>query len=128
MLFLISTSLNDNLFLWPIALKRASFAANLFAKHSTLLFLLSQILISKLVNTLFLKYELFFFYSRFNSAYIYNVGTYTVYIHFFNICLNFLIDLLIPINIDSPIRKWPILNSFIPLTLDKTLADEKLIP
>jgi hypothetical protein len=30
-LFLISTSLNCNLFLTPIALKRASLAANLFA-------------------------------------------------------------------------------------------------
>ena len=32
-LFLISTSLNCNLFLIPTALKRASFAANRLAKH-----------------------------------------------------------------------------------------------
>ena len=28
-----------------------------------------------------------------------------------------------PTNIDSPIKKWPILNSLIPLILDKILAD-----
>jgi len=34
----------------------------------------------------------------------------------------------IPIKIDSPIRKCPILNSFMPLIFDKILAEEKVIP
>ena len=33
-----------------------------------------------------------------------------------------------PKNKDSEIRKCPILNSFIPLILDKILAEEKVIP
>ena len=37
-LFLISTSLKFKTFFEPMALKRASFAANLFAKHSILFF------------------------------------------------------------------------------------------
>ena len=37
--------------------------------------------------------------------------------------LNFLIELCIPMKIDSPIKKCPILNSLIPFTFDKILAD-----
>ena len=48
-LFLISTSLNFNLFFDLMALKSASFAANLLAKHSVEFFLFSQVLISKSV-------------------------------------------------------------------------------
>ena len=47
--FFTSTSIKFNLFFFPIALKSASLAANLLAKHSILLILFSQTLISELV-------------------------------------------------------------------------------
>ena len=53
----------------------------------------------------------------------YNICPNTENIHDFKIFLNFLIVDCIPSNIDSPIKKWPMLNSCIPFILDNILAE-----
>ena len=125
LLFLISTSLNFNLFSCDTALNRASLAANLFAKHS--------IYFSFIANTNFKISEYpflkkFFYLINFNSININYICTDSKYIHFDNIFLNFLIVSFRPTKMDSPTKKWPILNSLTPLIFDKILPVIKFIP
>ena len=49
-------------------------------------------------------------------------------IHDRKILLNFLIVEGIPSNMDSPIKKWPILNSCMPLILDNIFAEVNVKP
>ena len=46
-----------------------------------------------------------------------------MYFHDFKILLNDLIEFDKPINIASPIKKWPMLNSLMPFNFDKIFAD-----
>ena len=63
-----------------------------------------------------------------NSFYADNISSNSINFHDFKIFLKVLIALEIPTNIDSPIKKCPILNSDIPLILDNILADIYVSP